>query len=116
MFTDHRFQILFGGVGSLHDDLITKHNGRSFRESQFEIRVEIIFLFGLGYSFDFNVILFAQPGRPFLQIISCLPFGLVEEKSDLQHEILLYLGVGLKIKLLLAVSYIFLTSAMRIKN
>ncbi len=51
--------------------------------------IGVLFFFGLGYGFDFNAVLFTQPGHHLLEMLSRLSSGLVEKKSDFKHADLL---------------------------
>ena len=49
----------------------------------------VVFSRWFGDGFDFNVVFLTQPGYHLLEMLSRLSIGLIEKKSDFQHEFLL---------------------------
>jgi len=88
MAADDRFQGLLGHIASLDHNLLAHHNGWRRRQIQSEIVVSEVLRFGLGYRFDLDLVLLAQPGHQLLKMHSRFAVGLVEEESHLQHSLL----------------------------
>lgn len=82
MAADGCFDILFGDVAALHDQLISHHDGRSCRQAQPAVFLGPVFLVGFGYGLDFNLVLFPQPGDQFGEMPSGLSARCVQEESE----------------------------------
>jgi hypothetical protein len=85
MPTDDRFHLVPGNIRPLDNDLIRHHDGGCCRKIQLEVFIGLVFDFELGNGFDFNGVLFTQPGHHFQKILSRLPVRLIQEKSHFQH-------------------------------
>ncbi len=82
MFAEYGFDRVFRNIGALHHDLLANHDGRGNGKIQFKIIIREILRFWLRCNFYFDIILLSQPGDDFLEVLSRLPIGLVEKKSD----------------------------------
>jgi hypothetical protein len=82
-------QFIFGHVSPFHYDLVVHHDGRGSREIQFEVFIRLVLGYGFGDDLRLELILLAQPGHYFLEVLSGLAVGLVVKASDLKHDDLL---------------------------
>jgi hypothetical protein len=83
---DGVLQLFLGDVGPFHHNLVFHHDGRGHREIQGKIIVRIVFGDGLGRHFHLDIILLAQPGHHFLEMLSGLAVGLIVKTADFDHR------------------------------
>jgi len=77
MAADGSLQLVFIDVTALHHQLISNHDGRRLWKPQLGVFFGAVFLVGLRCGFDFQFVLFPQPGDNFSQMSSGFAAGLV---------------------------------------
>lgn len=89
MPADDGLQLIFSHVGAFHHDLLAHHHRRRGRQVQLKIFIRLVFGNGLGDDYAFEMVLLAQPGHHLEKMLSRIAVGLIQEKSDFNHDFLL---------------------------